>query len=87
MEGVIFDEDQYERGSLLPASGSGIPEHPTMKKYQSVLGSLLWIARCTRLNISFAFYHASRRAHAPTIGDFKLSKRIGRYFAGSADFM
>ena len=38
-----------------------------------------------RPDISFAIHHASRRAHAPTIGDYKLAKRIVRYLAGSAD--
>jgi hypothetical protein len=46
---------------------------------------LLWIARCTRPYISYAVHRATRRAHAPTVSDWKLAKRIFRYLSVSAD--
>lgn len=67
-------------GELLPTIGPGTPEYPTIRSFQSLLGSLLWVVRC----ISFAVHKASRRAHAPTVADFKAAKRIARYLAGSA---
>ena len=84
-EETFLDGDQSGGGSLLPVNGPGTPEHPTIKTFQSLLRNLLWIARCTRPDISFAVHHACRRAHARTIGDYKLAKRIVRYLAGSAD--
>jgi hypothetical protein len=49
----------------LPAKGIGTPECPTVRSFQSLVGSLLWIARCTRPDIAFAVHRATRRAHAP----------------------
>ncbi|CAH0487691.1 unnamed protein product [Peronospora farinosa] len=85
MGGDLLDDDKYGGGALLPADGPGSPERPTIKTLQSLLGSLLWIARCMRPYIAFAVHHAYRRAHAPTIGDLKLAICILRYLAGSAD--
>ncbi|CAI5730849.1 unnamed protein product [Peronospora farinosa] len=65
---------------LLPVSGGdGI----TVKKFQSIAGSLLWISRCNRPDIAFAVHKASRRTHQPTMGDWKLAKRIAMYLSGT----
>jgi len=40
---------------------------------------LLWIARCTRPDISFAVHKATRHTHQPRTSDWKLAKRIARY--------
>ena len=53
--------------------------------YRTLAGALLWIARCTRPDISFAVHQMTRRTHAPRISDFKLGKRILRYLAGTSD--
>ena len=34
------DEDQADLGALLPSTGPGSPKHPTIKTFQSLLGSL-----------------------------------------------
>ena len=52
---------------------------PSMKSFQSLVGSLLWIARCTRPDICFAVHKATRRTHKPTLQDWKTAKRILRY--------
>ena len=43
------------------------------------MGSLLWIARCTRPDISFAVHKTQRRTHQPSMSDWKLAKRIARH--------
>ncbi len=64
--------------------GPGTPEAPTVKSFQSLVGTLLWVARCTRPDIAFAVHCATRRAHVPTCNDYRLAKKIARYLAGSA---
>ncbi|KAJ0395767.1 hypothetical protein P43SY_005684 [Pythium insidiosum] len=80
-EGPVSEEDT----AALPVTGPGTPERPTVRSFQSLVGSLLWVARCTRPDIAFAVHRASRRTHAPTVGDHKLAKRIARYLAGTTD--
>ena len=38
---------------------------PSIKNFQSLVGTLLWIARCTRLDIAFAIHNATRKTHEP----------------------
>ena len=52
---------------------------PTIRDFQSLVGSLLWIARCSRPDISFAVHEATRRNHQPTMSDWKLTKRVARF--------
>jgi hypothetical protein len=62
---------------LLPSIGAN--GEPTIRNFQSLVGSLLWIARCTRPDISFAVHKATRHTHQPRTTDWKLAKRIARY--------
>lgn len=39
---------------------------PTIHDFQSLVGSLLLVARCSRTGISFAVHKATRRTHQPT---------------------
>ena len=67
----------------LPTHGAGTAERPTTKSFQSLVGSLLWIARCSRPDIAFAVHRATRRIHAPRDYDMKLARRILRHLAGT----
>ena len=49
---------------------------PSVRDFQSLLGNLLWLARCTRPDVCLAVHIALRRTHKPTISDWKLSKRV-----------
>jgi hypothetical protein len=62
---------------LLPSVG--VNREPTIRSFQSLVGSLLWIARCIRPDISFAVHKATRHTHQPRTSDWKLAKRIVRY--------
>uniref|UniRef100_A0AAV1V6E9 Reverse transcriptase Ty1/copia-type domain-containing protein n=1 Tax=Peronospora matthiolae TaxID=2874970 RepID=A0AAV1V6E9_9STRA len=75
----ICGEDRDEEITLLPSGRSGSPQRPTVQTFQSLVGSLLWIARCTRPDIAFAVHRVTRRLHAPNEGDWRLAKKIAKY--------
>ncbi|POM77293.1 LOW QUALITY PROTEIN: Integrase catalytic core protein [Phytophthora palmivora] len=79
--GHEWNENQDEIMARLPAFGS--EGAITVTKFRSLVGSLLWVARCTRPDIAFAVHKVTRRAHCPTMADWKLTKRILRYLAGT----
>jgi len=54
--------------------------------FRTLAGALLWIARCTRPDISFAVHHMTRKTHAPRICDLKSGKRILRYLLGTSEY-
>ena len=79
------EEEPTEGDQLLPATTAGMTDVPTVKQFQSLVGSLLWISRCTRPDIAFAVHRATRKCHAPTMNDWKLAKRIARYLSGTKE--
>ena len=52
---------------------------PTVSESQTLLGSLLAVARCTRQGISFTVHRAAPHSHKSAMSDWKYSKRIARY--------
>ncbi|CAI5725764.1 unnamed protein product [Peronospora destructor] len=56
---------------------------PTIKDFHSLVGSLLWVARCTRPDIAFAVHKTTRQTHQPRLHDWKLAKRVARYLKGT----
>ncbi|CAI5727359.1 unnamed protein product [Peronospora destructor] len=60
-------------------------DEPSVKSFQSLVGSLLWITRCTRPGICFAVHKATRQTQEPTTKDWKTAKRIVRYLKMSKD--
>ncbi|OWZ15199.1 putative mitochondrial protein [Phytophthora megakarya] len=79
--GEDWNEAQDGSTELLPTNGG--EGAATVKTFKSLVGSLLWIARCTRPDIAFAVQKATRRTHAPAVADWKLAKRVLRYLAGT----
>ncbi|OWZ17991.1 Copia protein [Phytophthora megakarya] len=75
--------NEEDNTKALPAArvGAGV----TIKRFQSLVGSLMWVARCTRSDIAFAVHKASRKMHSPSLGDYRLAKRILRYLAGTKE--
>lgn len=47
---------------------------PTIKDFQSLVGSLLWVARCMRPNIAFAVHKATRQTHKARSADWRMAK-------------
>ena len=54
----ICGEAGEEEGALLPTGSKGSPPSPTLQVFQSLVVSLLWIARCTRPNIALVVHRA-----------------------------
>ena len=71
------NEDDEDDLKCLPARGA--EGEPSVKTFQSLVGSLLWIARCKRPDICFAVHKATRQTHKPTPKDWKKAKRILTY--------
>ncbi|GMF22011.1 unnamed protein product [Phytophthora fragariaefolia] len=82
---VSDDQDGEDDGELLPNSGGGAPANPTVRLFQSLVGSLLWVARRTRLDIALAVHRVTRTSHAPREADWRRAKRIARYLNGIID--
>ncbi|KAG3105800.1 hypothetical protein PI125_g13360 [Phytophthora idaei] len=78
-------QDGEETAGLLSCNGAGSPRRPTVKTCQSLVGTLLWISRCARPDISFAVHRVTRNAHAPTEADWRLAKRIAKYLKGTKE--
>ena len=53
-----------------------------IKRLQSLVGSLLWFARCTRPDISYAVLKLTRRARAATTAVWALDIRVVKYLKG-----
>ena len=66
--GVIEPFDSEDQ-TLLPARCTTLPKKATIKEFQSLDGSLLWLTCRTRSDIEYAVHKITRRCHAPIIGD------------------
>ena len=69
-----YESTGGEQDAMLPTGGK-----PSVRDYQSLVSSLLWIHRCTRPHIGFAVHRLTRKTHAPTTGDWATAKRLVRY--------
>ncbi|KAG3067049.1 hypothetical protein PI125_g23740 [Phytophthora idaei] len=82
---ISDDQDEDAESELLP--NSGMASLPTrLRAFQSLVGSLLWIARCTTPDIAFAVHRVTRRAHAPVEAEWRRAQRIARYLKGTIGF-
>jgi hypothetical protein len=77
----VDQDDAKDDGTLLPKTSSN--GQVTVRNFQSLAGSLLWVARCTRPDITFAVHCITRKTHAPTTQDYQVAKRILRYLKGT----
>ena len=66
--------DDEKDAEYLPARVA--KSDPSVKSFQSLVGSLLWIPRCTRPDICFAVHKATRLTHKPTLKAWKTAKSI-----------
>jgi hypothetical protein len=66
----------------------GIPleqKSPLVKKYQSLVGGLLWLQRHTRPDISTAVSLLSSYSHNPSHSHYESAKRVLAYLQGTID--
>ena len=54
-------------------------------EYRAIVGGLLYLATCTRPDLSCAAGKLSRYMSAPTVAAFAAAKRVLRYIAGTLD--
>lgn len=81
--GINYDQESDEDQELLPTQAK--KGEVTVRDFQSMAGSLLWVARCTRPDIMFAVHSITRKTHAPTVGDLKTARKIMRYLRGTSE--
>ena len=51
--------------------------------HRAIAGSILYLAVCTRPDLSFAIGSLARQMHAPTMRNFRMLKRVLRYISGT----
>jgi len=72
-------------GSELGPREDGKATKTEIHDYASMLGCLLWIAQCTRPDISYAVSKLARYMANPSLDHFKAAKRILRYLSGTSN--
>lgn len=65
--------------------GFHLIENSTLEMFQSTIGSLLWLARCTRPDIGYAMHRAIRGGHSSRECDWRWTKRIVCYMKGTIE--
>ena len=55
--------------------------------YRSIIGSLLWIANCTRPDIAYAVNRLAQSLNAPGEAHLTAAKRVLRYLKGTKDYV
>jgi hypothetical protein len=65
------------------APGGDLDEPTNQKQYMQIVGSLLYAATSTRLDISHAVQRLSSRIQSPRVRDMNAAKRVLRYLSGT----
>ncbi len=81
--GEDYEEAQSEDSELLAKDCED--EGVSVRAFQSITGSLLWLARCTRPDVLFAVHKMTGKTHAPTKSDWKLVVKTLRYLKQTID--
>jgi hypothetical protein len=76
-------ESPYQSGYVIdqiPDDGLHLDEKVELvKKFQSLVGGLLWLQRQTRPDISAVTHLLSRHTHDPSAGHYIAAKRVLAY--------
>ena len=81
----IGDDTNDEFSTVYMSAKRGKKGEPNIRDFQSLVGSLLWVSRCSRPHISFAVHRATRRTHQPSVIDWIMEKRVARYLKTTKD--
>ena len=73
---ALIGDDCYDenRDGVEMLGASNKRSGPTIRVFQLLMGSLLWVARCKKPDIAFAVHKATRQTHAPSLHDWMLAK-------------
>ena len=71
-------------GTVLQKAGEALPQDG-VARYQALIGGLLYIATCTRPDVSYAVGKLSRYCAAPTTQREAAALRVLRYLQGSSE--
>ena len=66
---LLIGEEQPDLEGEVPVTSGGGYGLPSIREFHSLVGSLLWVARCIRPDIGVAVHRATRKRHAPTPQD------------------
>jgi len=82
----IVQIQKGDKFSLMQCQKNDV-EHKAMESipYASVVGSLMYLQNCTRLNISFAIGILGRYQSNPVMDHWKATKKVLRYLQGTKD--
>jgi hypothetical protein len=70
----------------IPDDGTAVAEKPKLvKKFQSLVGGLLWVQRQSRPDISAVTHLLSWHTHKPSYGHYEAAKRVLAYLKGTLD--
>ena len=58
---------------------ASIVGNASVKNFQSLMGRLLWMVRCTRPDVCFAVQRLTRQTHNPTMDGWEMAERISKY--------
>lgn len=71
---------------LVPAADDYQCEHAKKRRYQSIVGHLMYLMCCTRPDIAYSVSTLSRFCHNPSPIHIAAAKRVLRYLRGSTDY-
>ena len=73
----------FNRGQLMDPN-SPSPVYQDKTKYQSLIGALLWVSRCTRPDISFVVSWLGRHNQTPSVADWGVALHTLSYLLTTA---
>ena len=85
MEGCKPSSDSVIYTLLVAACRVIALDDDAITAFQGLVGSLLWLSRCTRPDIAYAVACLSRRVRDPTTADLVAAKYVLRYLRGTLD--
>ncbi|BEI82040.1 hypothetical protein CcaverHIS002_0212000 [Cutaneotrichosporon cavernicola] len=86
------DTRRSGKAAPLPTTATQLPPSPPAPpplhaEYREMVGSILWVARCTRPDVAFAAGFLGRFAHAPSGEHIELAKRVIAHLLFTKDYV
>ena len=91
MEKVLKKFDYFDDPPVMAPYDSSVQllknngDRMSQSEYAKVIGSLIFLMNCTRLDIAYAVSRPSRYSHNPSLDHWKALKRLLRYLRGTME--